>query len=105
MQNYLVHAYVISMEFSAVNHRRPSRETPLGAKKDGCFHRLKHKLCKERIIIVLFAIGVIFSSSVMAAFTSVIVSSFNCYFWTSITMEFIYLSQVFPLNVKGQSHT
>ena len=33
---------VISMEFSAVNRRRPSRETPLGpgAKKDGCFRRL-----------------------------------------------------------------
>ena len=39
---YKVHAYVISMEFSAVNRRRPSRETPLGpgAKKDGCFRRL-----------------------------------------------------------------
>ena len=38
MQNYKVPAYVISMEFSAVNRRRPSRETPLGleAKKDGC---------------------------------------------------------------------
>ena len=34
--------FVISMEFSAVNRRRPSRETPLGpgAKKDGCFRRL-----------------------------------------------------------------
>ena len=42
MQNYKVHAYVISMEFLAVNRRRPSRETPLGAgaKKDGCFRRL-----------------------------------------------------------------
>ena len=42
MQNYTVHGYVISMEFSAVNRRRPSRETPLGpeAKKDGCFRRL-----------------------------------------------------------------
>ena len=42
MQNYKVHACVISMEFSAVNRRRPSRETPLGpgAKKDGCFRRL-----------------------------------------------------------------
>ena len=30
------------MEFSAVNRRRPSRESPLGprAKKDGCFRRL-----------------------------------------------------------------
>ena len=30
------------MEFSAVNRRRPSRETPLGpgATKDGCFRRL-----------------------------------------------------------------
>ena len=42
MQNYKVHAYVISMKFSAVNRRRPSRETPLGpgAKKNGCFRRL-----------------------------------------------------------------
>ena len=42
MQNYNVHTYVISMEFLAVNRRRPSCETPLGpgAKKDGCFHRL-----------------------------------------------------------------
>ena len=42
MQHYTVHAYVISMEFSAMNRRRPSRETPLGlgAKKDGCFRRL-----------------------------------------------------------------
>ena len=42
MQSYKVHAYVISMEFSAVNRRRPSRETPLepGAKKDGSFRRL-----------------------------------------------------------------
>ena len=29
-QHYKVHTYVISMEFSAVNRRRPSRETPLG---------------------------------------------------------------------------
>ena len=42
-QHYKVHTYVISMEFSAVNRRRLSRETPLepGAKKDGCFRRLK----------------------------------------------------------------
>ena len=41
-QDYKVHTYVISMEFSAVNRRRPSRETPLGpgAKKDGYFRRL-----------------------------------------------------------------
>ena len=41
MQNYKVHAYVISLEFSAVNRRRPSRETPLGrgAKKDDCFRK------------------------------------------------------------------
>ena len=41
MQNYKVHAYVISMDFSEVNRRRPSWETPLGpgAKKDGCFRR------------------------------------------------------------------
>ena len=41
-QHYKVHTYFISMEFSAVNRRRPSHETPLGpgAKKDGCFHRL-----------------------------------------------------------------
>ena len=44
MQNYNVHTYVISMEFSAVNRRRPSRETPLGpgAKKDGCLRRLTY---------------------------------------------------------------
>ena len=43
MQSYKVQAYVISMEFSAVNRRRPSCETPLGpgAKKDSCFRRLK----------------------------------------------------------------
>ena len=44
MQNYTVHAYVISMEFSAVNRRRPSRETPIigpGAKKDGLFSQAK----------------------------------------------------------------
>ena len=43
-QHYKVHTYVISMEFSAVNRRRPSRETPLGpgAKKHGCFRRLSH---------------------------------------------------------------
>ena len=43
MQNYKVHEYVVSMEFSAVNRRRLSRKTPLGpgAKKDAaCFHRL-----------------------------------------------------------------
>ena len=34
---------------------------------------------------------------------SIIISTFNCYCWTSITMEFIYLSRVSrPLNVKGQ---
>lgn len=42
MQNYKVHACVISMEFSAANRRRPSRKTPLvpEAKKNSCFHRL-----------------------------------------------------------------
>ena len=42
MQNYKARAYVISLEFSAVNRRRPSHETLLrpGAKKDGCFRRL-----------------------------------------------------------------
>ena len=48
MQNYKVHEYIISMEFSAVNRRRPSRETPLGpgAKKDGCFRRLRQtRIC------------------------------------------------------------
>ena len=42
MQNYEVHAYVISMEFSAVNRRRTSPKAHLGqgAKKDGCFRRL-----------------------------------------------------------------
>ena len=47
------------------------------------------------------------SSSVMAAFASIIISTLNCYCWTStcITMEFIYLSQVLgPLNIKGQTH-
>ena len=34
------------MEFSAVNRRRPSHETPLGpgAKKDSCFRRLHIRL-------------------------------------------------------------
>ena len=34
------------MEFSAVNRRRPSRETPLGsgAKKDGCFSQASNSL-------------------------------------------------------------
>ena len=42
MQNCKVHAYVISLEFSAVNRRRPSCEMPLGpgAKKVGCFCKL-----------------------------------------------------------------
>ena len=42
MQNYKVHAYIISMELLAVNCRRPSCETSLGlgAKKDSCFRRL-----------------------------------------------------------------
>ena len=42
MQNYNVHTFVISMEFLAINCRRPSYETPLGpgAKKNGCFRRL-----------------------------------------------------------------
>ena len=42
-KNNKVHTCVISMEFSAVNRRSPSRETPLGrpgAKKDGYFRRL-----------------------------------------------------------------
>ena len=40
------------MEFSAVNRRRPSRETPLGpgAKKDGCFRRL-HWIAVFRTIV------------------------------------------------------
>ena len=44
IQNYKVQAYAISMEFSAVNCRGPSRETSLvlGVKKDGCFCRLDH---------------------------------------------------------------
>ena len=51
MQNYKVHAYVISMEFSAVNRRRPSRETPLGpgAKKDRCFRRLVDRLLSKAL--------------------------------------------------------
>ena len=42
MQNNKVHAYVISLEFSAANRRRPSRETPPGpgAKKDCCLRKL-----------------------------------------------------------------
>ena len=39
------------MEFSAVNRRRPSRETPLGpgGKKGGCFRRLgQEKLSDAR---------------------------------------------------------
>ena len=53
-QHYKVHTYVISMEFSAVNCRRPSRETPLGlgAKKDGCFRRLNCKTnCSKRLML------------------------------------------------------
>ena len=47
--------------------------------------------------------GGLFSSSVMAVFTCIIMSTFNCYCWTAITMEFTYLSRVLrPLNVKGQ---
>ena len=42
--------FVISMEFSAVNRRLPSRETPLGpgAKKDGCFRRLGQGFTKKK---------------------------------------------------------
>ena len=41
-----------------------------------------------------------FSSCVMAAFASFILSLFHCYCWTSITKEFIYLSRVLrPLNI------
>ena len=56
-QDYKVDTYVITMEFSAVNRRRPSRETPLGpgAKKDGCFHRLHreiiYNITKKKIFI------------------------------------------------------
>ena len=40
---------------------------------------------------------------VMAAFVSIIMSTFNCYCWISITMEFICLCQVLsPLNIKDQ---
>ena len=47
-----------------------------------------------------------FSSSVMAAFASFILSLFNYYCWICITMEFIYLSRVLrPLNIKGPTHT
>ena len=56
-QHYKVHTYVISMEFSALNRRRPSRETPLGpgAKKDGCFCRLLLLLSyKGRILYLYF---------------------------------------------------
>ena len=45
----------------------------------------------------------LFSSSVMATFTSIIISTFSCYCWTSISMEVTYLSWVLlPLNMKGQ---
>ena len=39
---YKIHAYVISMEFSAVSWRHPSHKMPLGlaVKKDGHFRRL-----------------------------------------------------------------
>ena len=46
----------------------------------------------------------LYSSGVMAAFASIIISTVNCYCWTSITMEFTYLSRVLrPLNIKGQN--
>ena len=58
----LIHAYVISVEFSAaefsaVNRRRPSRETPLGpgAKKDGCFRRLRRD--RQAVLQVLINVG------------------------------------------------
>ena len=39
----------------------------------------------------------------MAASVSIIMSTFNCNCWTSVTMEFKYLSWVLrPLNIKGQ---
>lgn len=40
MQNYKVNAYVISMEFSAVNRRSPSREMPLGSEEERLFSQL-----------------------------------------------------------------
>ena len=57
MHNYKVHAYVISMEFSALNRRRPSRETPLGpgTKKDGCFRRLRRD--RQAVLQVLINVG------------------------------------------------
>ena len=66
-QHYKVHTYmyVISMEFSAVNRRRPSRETPLGpgAKKDSCFRRLckcrqkcNHMVEQNKLFLVLLVL-------------------------------------------------
>ena len=51
--------FVISMEFSAVNRRRPSRKTPLGpgAKKDGCFHRVTFVMLTKIISGFLFSIN------------------------------------------------
>ena len=44
-----------------------------------------------------------FSVLRLHSFASIIMFTFNCYCWTSITMEFIYLSQVLcPLNIKGE---
>ena len=50
------------MEFSAVNRRRPSRETPLGpgAKKDGCFRRLAKREFTPAILF-LFGLCIIHS--------------------------------------------
>ena len=47
---------MISMDLSAVNRRRPSRETPLGlgAKKGGCFRRLLATLLKTRLIYSVY---------------------------------------------------
>ena len=60
-QHYKVHTYVISMEFSVVNRRHPSRRTPLGpgAKKDGCFCSLMFdKLCyKQFCLLKLYILG------------------------------------------------
>ena len=38
MQNYKVHPYIINMEFSAVNRRRPSSEAPLGRERRTATH-------------------------------------------------------------------
>ena len=62
MQIYKVHAYIISMKFSAVNRRRPSCETPHGpgVKKDSCFRRLTPYLCNVNYCVTVELIVIYF---------------------------------------------